>query len=167
MRNIGILGSMIQLKDIYASSSTIFDIVMTRLEENSPLEAIDGIAKDLIDGIPLVKESFDSYPSANMANENTCQKQFLGICRGRDLLEDTLSATKLWAQIADERFPSSETKSVLFLTDKWNDTFSAYDQPFRYLAMNKGFWFTFVLVTAHGITEIPFLPLELYRFTRH
>ena len=167
MRATGIMGAMLLTRDICRAADHLLTPVLNRLALQDPLTAMESLVSDLTEGRPVGgkgEDLFNAYPSGR--SEDVCKPFFLGICRGMDLLEDVLDAMGTWAKEADSSYPSAKDKIALLLTDKWNDAFEAYEQTFRYLAMNKGFFFLILLGTRGGISEIPFLPVELFSFTR-
>ena len=171
MKAVGLFGYMLQAKDLYLAAPDLFDSVVERLQTQDPLAAVDGLIADLVNGRPSKhkkKPSFVTYPANSVIDEETEALNFLGICRGMELLDNTLERMTAWSQEIDKTIPIEKEKFALFVTDKWDsDTFMTYEQLFRYLSMNRNFWFVFLLVTKHGVTEIPFLPMELYGITRH
>lgn len=167
MRAIGLIGSMFQVRDIYKASSDLLDIVLERLSIHDPIYALESLQDDIANGKILGKRRkpfFNSYPATGEAD---IYPNFLAICRGMELFAEMMEGVNDWSKQADREQPLSVMKNVCVFTDKWEwDAFEAYDQPFRFLSLNRNFWFTFFLVTKHGITEIPFLPLELFSYSR-
>ena len=167
MRAIGLIGSMFQVRDIYKASSELLEIVLERLSIHDPIYALENLQADISDGKILGKRKkpfFNSYPKAGEAD---IHPNFLAICRGMELFTDMMEEVNDWSIQADREQPLVVMNNVCVFTDKWEwDAFETYDQPFRFLSLNRNFWFTFFLVTKHGITEIPFLPLELFSCTR-
>lgn len=170
MRAIGLLGAMLPAKDIYHTASSIFDTILTRISQNVPLASMEEMQEEMFRGAFLSKcrgNPFNTYPVDDSDDSQECYSSFLGLCVGMGRLPDVLENMKLWTEraVAPERL--QEEKCAVLLTDKWDTAeFTPYEQPFRYLAMNRNFWFVFLLATKHGITEIPFLSSELYSFTR-
>lgn len=170
MRALGLLGAMIPAKDIYCATPGLFDIILSRISQNVPLAAMEEMQEEMFRGEFLNKcegEPFNIYPAEDMDDIKECHNGFLGLCVGMGRLPDVLEKMKSWTERVDEQKPLQTEKCGVLLTDKWNAAeFAPYEQPFRYFAMNRNFWFVFFLATQHGITEIPFLPPELYLFTR-
>lgn len=170
MRNIGLLGAMLPAKDIYLAASSLFDDILKRISENTPLSVMEEMQEELFRGEFLAKcdgEPFNTYPIDDSEDTVAYHNSFLGLCVGMGRLPDVLENMKLWTEHVDTQEQLHVGKCAVLLTDKWDAVeFSPYEQPFRYLAMNRNFWFVFLLATKHGITEIPFLPSELYPFTR-
>ena len=160
MQAVGMFGYMLKTKDLYLAAPEIFDLVVDKLQTSDPITAIDAIIAD------FENMSFATYPIKSEKNNNTALN-FLGICRGMEILQNVFEYANAWALNIDKKEKVDEEKFALILTDKWDaESFSNYEQSFRYLAMNRNFWFIFLLVTKFGVIEIPFLPTELYRFTR-
>ena len=170
MRAIGLLGAMLPAKDIYHAASSIFDTIFLRIYQNIPLTAMEEMQEEMFRGEFLAKcegEPFSTYPVDDSDGIAEYHSSFLGLCVGMGRLPDVLENTKLWSDRVDTPERLQEEKCAVLLTDKWDTAeFTPYEQPFRYLAMNRNFWFVFLLATKHGITEIPFLSPELYSFTR-
>ena len=170
MRALGLLGAMLPAKDIYLAASSLFDTIITRISENTPLAVMEEMQEELFRGEFLAKcggEPFNTYPLDDSEDVKASHNSFFGLCVGMGRLSDVLENTKLWSDRVDTPERLQEEKCAVLLTDKWDTAeFSPYEQPFRYLAMNRNFWFVFLLATKHGITEIPFLPSELYPYTR-
>lgn len=167
MKATGFMASLLQIQDLYRASAPVLDFVMNKLSLTDPLSAMENIVSELGDEKFISKQGenmFNAYP-INL-NNNKCYPYFLGICRGIDTLDDVWEVIQNWAKKADKNFPVSTDKISILLTDKWNDSFDAYEQNFRYLTMRKGFFFMNFLATQNGIAEIPFIPAELFSFTR-
>ena len=169
MRAIGVLGTMLETGAIYSAASPIFDMITEKFSRNDPLAAMEEILSDFADGKFLCRtggDAFNTYPANDFADGEIFPR-FLGVASGMALLPDACDGMSDWASRADRKWPGEEKIAVL-ITDKWDaEDFAPYEQSFRYLAMNKNFWFILLLATKYGCTEIPFLPLELYRFTRN
>ena len=170
MRALGLLGAMLPAKDIYCTTPSLFDVILSRISQNAPLTAMEEMQDEMFRGEFLDKcegKPFNIYPAEDVGDSKECYNGFLGLCAGMGRLPDVLENMKLWMERADSPKSLLTEKCGVLLTDKWNAAeFAPYEQPFRYFAMNRNFWFVFLLATQHGITEIPFLPPELYPFTR-
>lgn len=171
MRAIGLLGEMLSAKDIYRMVPSLFDTIFERISQNIPVASMEEMQEEMFRGAFRAKccgEPFNTYPVDVSDDTGECYKGFLGLCVGMGRLPDVLENMKIWADQVDSSKSLQEEKCGVLLTDKWNAAeFEPYEQQLRYLAMNRNFWFVLLLSTKHGITEIPFLPPELYSFTRH
>ena len=170
MRNIGILGAMLPVKDIYHAAPGLFDVILSRISADSPLSAAEALQAELFQGTRIDTDavtSFSTYPTCGTTDENANDSGFLALCTGLERLSDALENVLQWTERLDTPDTMKQEKCAVLLTDKWDTAeFAPYEQQFRYLSMNRNFWFILLLVTEHGCTEIPFLPLELYAFTR-
>ena len=92
----------------------------------------------------------------------------LAICTAQDKLTDVLASIKSWCNEFGMIYKNGISKHVVLIVDEWNQTeFQSYQDEFRRLAMHEDFWFMFYSVSESKLTEIPFLPHHLYKFTRH
>ena len=166
MMLIGFPGAMLQASGVYRLSADLLAPVLETFSAGDPLSALEELRSGCLDGSFSQKAgSCSTYPSDD-SEDDACYPKFIGVANGMELLSDALEAMGRWAERADRTYKSGEKCAVL-LTDKWDAAeFEEYEQSFRYLAMNRNFWFIFLLATKYGCTEIPFLPPELYSFTR-
>lgn len=86
---------------------------------------------------------------------------YVGIaCTQGTTLRKVLDNVEQFCRDVETHFDPSVDKTVLVLTDKWDDTLfdREYKQIFLRYAMEDNILFLFVLVTDFGMTPIPFLP---------
>ena len=159
MRALGLLGAMLPAKDIYLAASSLFDTIITRISENTPLAVMEEMQEDLFRGEFLAKcgeEPFNTYPLDDSEDSEAYHNSFLGLCVGMGRLSDVLENMKLWSNRVDMPERLQEEKCAVLLTDKWDTAeFTPYEQPFRYLAMNRNFWFVVIFVKYFSYFHLP------------
>lgn len=97
--------------------------------------------------------------------------EFVGACVGETTMLQALNAIDCYCKLAAENFPSDDLKTVILLTDKWENSRFQRDFEFCFLnyALQQNILFVFLLVTDYGVTRIPFLAaneLELQELRR-
>ena len=128
-------------KDLYSQR-------LKELVENYDRPKAEGSAQR-INTFPMGKRTNDIFP------------YFLGVCQENRKLTPVLHAAEKYCADAASVYPF-EDKTVLILTDKWDDyTFRRkFALSFTKFALKQIFLFVFILVTDYGFTRIPFLTCD-------
>lgn len=90
--------------------------------------------------------------------------EFVGICSGKERLETVFAKALQHCRRMENSFPAEQQKSVIILTDKWNDPVfrKKYEREFLQVSLRQNVLFVFLLVTDHGVVRIPFLAENWY-----
>ena len=137
------------LKGLFSDSSTA---------QNIPY--IDRIASALQDKSSDGGElSVNTFPFG-IETDQTFPK-FIGVSvgNGKPTLNGILSKTKKHCEIMERELALDTEKTVVILTDKWDDPLfrEKYEIDFLNYAISQNVMFCFILVTDYGVTRIPFL----------
>lgn len=127
-------------------SETEFQTYQERLEAASHSDTSD-VMTGRINTYPFGTPTKDIFP------------EFIGICAGSERLSRVLDQAVRQCRQMQKKFSWDTPKSVIILTDKWNDPIfqDKYERTFIRFALDTNVMFVFLLVTAYGIVRIPFL----------
>lgn len=135
------------------------EVVFNRYKRLSPLDNLDIFVAEAGKGYP--GNDYPWYNSWPFGEEtDMLYNQFLGVCRGRTGLKETLEEARKYS----ERVAKGhlfDCAVVTIVTDKWtNNTFNKYAQTFLDYAHDYNITYVFILITDFGYVQIPFLPLD-------
>ena len=123
MRNIGILGAMLPVKDIYHAAPGLFDLLLSRFSQDSPLAAAEAIQAELFQGFRIGADAvtpFNTYPTISVTEEDTDHTGFLSLCTGMERLSDALENMLQWTERVDTLQLLKQEKCAVLLADKWD-----------------------------------------------
>ncbi len=106
--------------------------------------------------------SVNTYPFGRPTKE--IFPEFVGVCSGKERSEAVLTKARQHCKKMEGCFPADQQKSVIILTDKWNDAVfrEKYEREFLRYSLQQNVLFVFLLVTDHGVARIPFLAENWY-----
>ena len=123
---------------------------------------IDRISSALLDKSSNGGElSVNTFPFG-VETDQTFPK-FIGVSVGKEkaapTLDGILSKAKKHCEIMEKKFALDTEKTVVILTDKWDNPLfrKKYEIAFLNYAIRQNIMFYFILVTDYGVTRIPFL----------
>ena len=157
-----IRASMLRIDETFLSH--VFKYYLNHSSEISPAGCLDRAmeSEDVLAG--AIEESrgetwYNTYPFGVAIDK--VYSRFLGICRGKNKLNDVLKhAVKHNVNVAKYCEPSQyRDRTTVILTNFWDDdVFKKYEKEFLRHAMLWDIWTVFILVTDYGFEQIPFLP---------
>lgn len=169
------------VRDRYEKDGSLFDGLVEELRQAVPSAGYEYAIWILRGGLdPRSKTEFRTYPERieaagrsgvpeyGVARVNTfpfgmptkeVYPEFVGICAGSERINRVFDQAVRQCRQTRKKYSPDIPKSVIILTDKWNDPLfqDQYERTFIRFALENRVMFVFLLVTAYGITRIPFL----------
>jgi len=107
----------------------------------------NGTGRGIINTYPFGRPTREIYP------------EFVAICKGKTTIKNVLNKAEDQCEKMIRRYPRHVDKTVMILTDKWDDSLfkSDYAGTFINYANRENIVFIFLLITDFGMSRIPFL----------
>ena len=141
--------------DTSEASAGVIDIFNSELGGNYS-ERLDGLG-GYLEKNGSQRGSLNTFPFGKSTRE--VYPDFVGICKGERSIRSVLDKAEDQCEKMIKAFPYHVHKTILILTDKWNDPVFRmnYAGTFINYANRYNIVFMFLLVTDFGVSRIPFL----------